>query len=126
MGKNKIEFWGHEPWIDCWLPMKNGLAFGGAVCSAEDKFDEEFGKELALARARIDKLQRQRKELMRDIAAVKKVYNAVAQCKEFDPRSLEARQFRKQIYILEDRVAAIDSGICTYQKCVDNLVKTKE
>lgn len=91
---------------------ENGMTFvGTAKCHEQDQDmkSEKVGTFIALNRAQIKHLTYIiNKELKPQLKAIETMYNEMAQCKNFNPKSFEARRMRKKMYEIKDDIAELN------------------
>ena len=91
---------------------ENGMTFvGTAKCHEQDQDmkSEKVGTFIALNRAQIKHLTYIiNKELKPQLKAIGTMYNEMAQCKNFNPKSFEARRMRKKMYEIKDDIAELN------------------
>lgn len=91
---------------------ENGMTFvGTAKCHEQDQDmkSEKVGTFIALNRAQIKHLTYIiNKELKPQLKAIETMYNEMAQCKSFNPKSFEARRMRKKMYEIKDDIAELN------------------
>ena len=91
---------------------ENGMTFvGTAKCHEQDQDmkSEKVGTFIALNRAQIKHLTYIiNKELKPQLKAIETMYNEMTQCKNFNPKSFEARRMRKKMYEIKDDIAELN------------------